>query len=189
MLSRTPNVVLIEPNPDCTRVLERLFGRDVRIITGAASNANAEAVLRIPDAGSGLAAIERNKLSFAGASKTIKVKTFRMDDLKLENVTFMKIDVEGHEASVLEGACELLKRDRPSLLVEAEERHNPGAVMSVRALLEPMGYEGYMLDAGTLVSVRRFDPAVHQSAEAAERGRAAGSHGSVYVNNFIFIPS
>lgn len=33
-------------------------------------------------------------------------------------VTFIKIDVEGFEASVIAGAMELLKRDKPTLLIE-----------------------------------------------------------------------
>jgi hypothetical protein len=63
---------------------------------------------------------------------------------------------------------------QPSILLEAEERHRPGAVRSVRTLLESLGYEAYMLERGTLVSIRRFDPAVHQSAEAAEQRRLTG---------------
>lgn len=38
-------------------------------------------------------------------------------------VTFLKIDVEGFEPSVLEGARATIDRDRPSLLLEIEDRH------------------------------------------------------------------
>lgn len=33
-------------------------------------------------------------------------------------VTFIKIDVEGFEPSVIQGALQLLKRDKPTLLIE-----------------------------------------------------------------------
>lgn len=188
MLSRNRNVVSIEPNPEFARVLKRLFKDKVQVIAGAASNNNAGAALRVPAAGRGLATIEPNN-RFSGAFETVTVKTFRIDDLDLHDVTFMKVDVEGHELCVLEGAVEMLRRDRPSILLEAEERHRPGAVRSVRSLLEPLGYEGYMLERGTLVSVRRFDPAVHQSAEAAEQRRLTGQSASLYINNFFFIAS
>jgi FkbM family methyltransferase len=188
MLSRNRNVVSIEPNPEFARVLKRLFKDKVQVIAGAASNNNAGAALRVPAAGRGLGTIEPNN-RFSGAFETVTVKTFKIDDLDLHDVTFMKVDVEGHELCVLEGALEMLRRDRPSILLEAEERHRPGAVRSVRSLLEPLGYEGYMLERGTLVSVRRFDPAVHQSAEAAEQRRLTGQSASLYINNFFFIAS
>jgi FkbM family methyltransferase len=38
-------------------------------------------------------------------------------------VSFIKVDVEGFEPSVIEGAVETIDRDRPSLLLEIEDRH------------------------------------------------------------------
>lgn len=40
----------------------------------------------------------------------------------IERVTFIKVDVEGFEPSVVEGAHGLIDRDRPSLLLEIEDR-------------------------------------------------------------------
>lgn len=188
MLARNRHVVSIEPNPDCVHVLERVFKNHVRVIAGAASNTNGEATLRVPAGGDGLGTIESQNL-VKGTFKTVNVKTFRIDDLGLANVTFMKVDVEGHEISVLEGAMELLKRDRPTILLEAEERHHPGAVRAVRALLEPLKYEGFMLERGTLGSVRHFDPAIHQSGEAAIARSLPGHPAKAYINNFFFIPT
>jgi FkbM family methyltransferase len=189
MLTRTRNVICVEPNPENARVLERVFGKDVRVISGAASNRNVDVVLRIPDADAGCATIEDDSRSFSGAFKTIRVKAFRIDDLNLENVSFIKIDVEGHELAVLDGALESLKKNQPSILLEAEERHRERAVETVREFLEPLGYEGYMLEKGALVSIRRFDPAVHQSAVAAEQRQSTGRRGDLYINNFIFLPT
>jgi FkbM family methyltransferase len=188
MLARNRHVVSIEPNPDCVHVLERLFKNNVRVIAGAASNTNGDATLRVPVGGEGLGTIDSQNL-FQGSFKTVNVKTFKIDDLGLTDVTFMKVDVEGHEISVLEGAMELLKRDRPTILLEAEERHHAGAVRAVRALLEPLKYEGFMLERGTLGSIRRFDPAIHQSAEAAAARSLPGHPANVYINNFFFIPT
>jgi FkbM family methyltransferase len=187
ILTRTRNVICIEPNPECCSVLKRIFGKDVNVISGAASNINADLVLRIPDAGVGYATVEEGNASFVGGFRTVRVTAFKIDDLKLENVSFVKIDVEGHELSVLEGAAETLKTSQPTILLEAEERHRPRAVASVREFLEPLGYQGYMLEDGALVSVRRFDPEIHQSARAILRRNSRDRHASVYVNNFIFL--
>jgi FkbM family methyltransferase len=41
----------------------------------------------------------------------------------IDRVAFIKIDVEGFEPSVIEGAHAVIGRDRPSLLLEIEDRH------------------------------------------------------------------
>ena len=50
----------------------------------------------------------------------------------------LKIDVEGHEAAVLRGAADLLRRSRPTLLIEA---HGPGPLGECVQLLKSMGYD------------------------------------------------
>ena len=42
---------------------------------------------------------------------------------RIERVSFIKVDVEGFEPSVIEGAGATIDRDRPSLLLEIEDRH------------------------------------------------------------------
>ena len=42
---------------------------------------------------------------------------------RIERVSFIKVDVEGFEPSVIEGAGDTIDRDRPSLLLEIEDRH------------------------------------------------------------------
>ncbi|GAA2079893.1 FkbM family methyltransferase [Pseudolysinimonas kribbensis] len=41
----------------------------------------------------------------------------------IDRVAFIKVDVEGFEPSVIEGARRIIDRDRPSLLLEIEDRH------------------------------------------------------------------
>ena len=69
----------------------------------------------------------------------ILVPTYRLDSLSIDNVGFMKIDVEGHEESVIIGAEQTIRRCRPILLIEAENRHREGAVQKITRRLENWG--------------------------------------------------
>ena len=83
----------------------------------------------------------------------IPVKVVRLDDEGLSNVGFIKIDVEGHEYAVIDGARGLLARCRPNLLVEIlEGRGDRHAVMRNRTvqLLAELGYEIYVFARGAL---------------------------------------
>jgi FkbM family methyltransferase len=50
--------------------------------------------------------------------KTIVVQTRTIDSLNYADVSVIKIDVEGHEREVLEGARETIAREKPNLIVE-----------------------------------------------------------------------
>lgn len=46
------------------------------------------------------------------------VRTIRIDDMKLDDVKLMKIDVEGMEDKVIDGARSTIERNRPVLFIE-----------------------------------------------------------------------
>ncbi|NJD19472.1 MAG: FkbM family methyltransferase, partial [Gemmatimonadetes bacterium] len=65
----------------------------------------------------------------------LNVLSVCIDDLPLEDakISFVKMDVEGHEEAVVEGMMTLLARDRPRLVIE-------GSSTRIEALLQPLGY-------------------------------------------------
>ncbi len=71
------------------------------------------------------------------------VPTTRLDSLRLTDVTAIKIDVEGAEEEMLRGALETLRRCRPVLSIEIEERHRPGSTTAIPRLLSQVGYRGF----------------------------------------------
>jgi hypothetical protein len=101
-------------------------------------------------------------------------------------VGFIKIDVEGHEEGVLNGARKTLERERPALLIEIEDRHNPGGLGRICALLT--GYEGYFFAQGRRRPLSDFDPEIHQRPEDLDSAYEARRQ-SPYVNNFLFLPT
>jgi hypothetical protein len=48
----------------------------------------------------------------------IQIKTITLDSLQLSALDFLKIDVEGYEVGVLEGAALTIKKYRPKMWIE-----------------------------------------------------------------------
>lgn len=94
------------------------------------------------------------------------VAVITLDSLGLEDVTHIKLDAEGYEQEVLEGARETLTRCRPVLSLELEERHRAGATRDVPALLASLGYETRFWLEGAMQPLAAFDPATMQVASA-----------------------
>ncbi len=185
--------VVLEPNPAQVAWLQLALARwraRIDIVPVAASDRDGEATLRVPNRGrvhdSGLATLEAANHSIGDDVAAVTVATRRIDGLDLGDVGFMKIDVEGHELAVLEGAGATIARDRPNVQVEAEERHRPGTVAAVAAFFAGLDYRGFFDEGGGLVPIERFDTARHQDIAHLPAGRHRGAR---YVNNFVFIPA
>jgi FkbM family methyltransferase len=116
------------------------------------------------------------------SSFVVEVRT--LDSFAFDDVAMIKIDVEGHELDVLRGAHETIKRNRPLILVEIEQRHMSVPMAGVFEELSAMDYVGKFLHplAG-LRPLREFVPGDHQDARKADTPRA------LYINNFFFAPA
>lgn len=58
------------------------------------------------------------------ATSEVKVQVARIDDLALEGrIAFVKVDVEGMELDVLDGAAETIARHRPALGIEVDNEN------------------------------------------------------------------
>ena len=81
-----------------------------------------------------------------------------MDDiLANNNIGFIKIDVEGHEENVLNGAIEIIKRNKPVLLVEIEEKHSKKNVQESLNFINSLGYKSYYLSGFNLESTNKLN--------------------------------
>jgi FkbM family methyltransferase len=181
--------VVLEPNPAQVAWLELALARwraRIDIVPVAASDRDGEAMLRVPRYESALATLEAANHSIGDDFETVTVATRCIDGLDLGDVGFMKIDVEGHELAVLEGASGTIARARPNVQVEAEERHRPGTVAAVAAFFARLDYRGVFDEGGGLVPIERFDAARHQDVAHLPGGRHRGPR---YVNNFVFLPA
>lgn len=81
----------------------------------------------------------------------IKIQVKKLDELITSSpVSLVKIDVEGYEFEVLKGAEELLKRDRPALIVEySSNRENSVDSLKMFKWIQELGiYDFYKLKRG-----------------------------------------
>lgn len=105
-----------------------------------------------------------------------------------ERLDLLKVDVEGYEGAVFEGAVQTIARDHPVVICEIEARHNAGYA-SVFALLRGLGYSTYVHRHG---AYERFDgddlAPLQRDADLAYRLSDAYRPGTGgYVNNFTFV--
>jgi FkbM family methyltransferase len=189
LVHRADRVVTVEPTP-LHEVLRRTLPAAVDVIAAAASDHCGEAEIWLPPSGGGARGVSSlHRRDIHGVSITVPLVT--VDGLGLRDVTFMKIDVDGHEVPVLHGAAETVKRDRPRLLVEVEERIQP--VTDVIGLLESWGYRGWVLPGRQWVPVDGFPLAARQArtSHASERGLLARTLWPFprYVNSVLFLPA
>jgi FkbM family methyltransferase len=111
------------------------------------------------------ASLAKDYGAFASVTtQTHAVEVITIDSLGLSDVTHMKVDAEGFEQEVLEGARATLRRCRPVLSLELEERHRKGATRDVPALLAALGYETRFWLDGAMRPLAAFDAATMQVA-------------------------
>lgn len=191
MIPYAAGCIAFEANPNKTAILNQRFANtSVTVFGFALSEKDEEIELRIPVQENGsqissLATIERDN-SLSGLSTTsTTIQCRRLDGLALKSVGFMKIDVEGHEISVLKGAIELIDRDHPHVLIEIEERHKPGAIRAAIDFFRERNYHAFFLLGRELLPIEQFDAGRFQNPTAIYRSTVLP--GRMYANNFVFV--
>jgi FkbM family methyltransferase len=173
LLGHSSGCVSFEPRPLHATELRKMFAGSrppVRVEQVGLSDHAGSALMRVVDSDLGRSTIEpENTLRSVDDIHEEEIGIRTLDEYKLDNVGFVKIDVEGHEEAVVRGALQTIRQNLPSLLIEMEEKHKPGTIQRMRDLLGELSYAGYFLDGSRLRPI----------AEAAN-----ASHS---VNNFIFV--
>jgi FkbM family methyltransferase len=179
-----------EPAKQMADLLRRTSAPNVLIHEVAVSDRDGVATLTVPldggEAVHSLASIEQHHNAESCATEL--VRTSRLDSVVRDDVAFVKIDVEGHELSVLNGATGVLERSRPVFLVEAEERHCQSATASVFAFFDSRSYQGFFVLDGEIKPASEFNPRTMQDVTSL-RPDGGRKEGQSYINNFFFFPN
>jgi len=194
LLPYSSSIVAFEPRPEgvCDLIeMARVLHLPIQVETIALSNTEGKAEMRmlLRDLGRSTIASENNLLDPDGSpTQSTWVVKKTLDSYRLSKVGFIKIDVEGHEKAVLEGAAKTIDSNRCNLLIEMEERHCQGVVQSVKELFESKGYVGFFADKNEIVSMKFFNPAIHQKPHNIGGWKEKWKRKGKYINNFIYVP-
>ncbi|HXQ00006.1 MAG TPA: FkbM family methyltransferase [Solirubrobacteraceae bacterium] len=155
--------VAFEPIPHLYDLLARRFP-DVDVRRSAVSDtAGTAEFMHVPDAPAYSGLLQRDDLPTGTRPvEQVSVRTERLDDVLADRPapTLIKIDVEGAELGVMQGAVETLQRHRPFVLFE----HGAGGAdlygtrpTQVFDLLEGVGLRIFDLDGSGPYSRDRFE--------------------------------
>jgi FkbM family methyltransferase len=111
-------VLAFEPHPRIFALLHinASLRDNVRCFAFGLSHTDAQATLHVPADNLGMASVQPSAPGVAVACELRRLDG--LTELQGRRVALMKIDVEGHELAVLQGARDLLQRDRPLVVFE-----------------------------------------------------------------------
>jgi len=161
-----------EPNPLLFPYLKKNLNKIISNLTlynCALSSDEGKTTLRIPKRSKSLIKNNIEQLYKLGASTIHKENilndqfdSYEVERRKLDNILinkkigFIKIDVEGHEKNVLQGSVEIIKKNKPVLLVEIEKKHTGTKVEETINYINSLGYKSYFLSGKNLEKTEKL---------------------------------
>ena len=160
------NIRAIEPMPSNIDVLSRIIKKydlkNADLIPMAVGNEQEkELSMILPEQGKvkmqGLAHVKHDSITEWNEGEEYKVMSDTMDHLfRGKTIAGIKMDIENFEYFALEGAVEMLKRDKPVVYLELWENENRDNCFN---LLEGLGYKAFVYLEKELV---QYVPQEHQ---------------------------
>jgi len=189
-LTQSSNIYTFEPILANYKFLKKLF-HQCHIFNYALSNKNCISKFKIPIVNNKLLhtrgkldfkIIEENETDF----QTVNVECITLDSFvntrNIKKIDFMKVDVEGNELNVIHGATESIKKFKPTILIEIEQRVHDFDINKIFNYILELGYEinFYDLENLELKSINNFSISEHQNYNNIKTIK--------YINNFFCIP-
>ncbi len=185
------NIFSFEPNPKLNYVLSKIFS-DVNVLPYALSNEEIKAKFKVPSLNGyeddSLGSLDtENKETNETSADIFEVQCKRLDDVatsyKINRIDFIKIDVEGFELSVLDGAQHTIEEHSPLLLIEIEKKnHKEHSVLEIINSINTKHQNKYKVFYFDISTYKVREVSSEPSQNQADWGTRK------YVNNFLFIP-
>ncbi len=143
-------VIAFEPNPFVCEAFQKNVSLNpslqkiIRLEKIALGAKNEESQFVFSNTNSGGGKVLRDD-STQGISIEIKTLDNYLQEQKIQNVLFIKIDVEGFEPFVIEGAKETIRRYKPKLYIEMTEKWFKEHNSSTQIIMDYLETENYQL--------------------------------------------
>ena len=171
-----------EPIKEITYRLSALNKKNIHLHNLALSNRAGNLRLYIPKIDGiltpPLATLEKRSKPY----ETRKISIKKLDSFNFSYVDLIKIDVEGHEYKLIQGAIKTIKKNLPIIICEIEQRHSSLPIYKTFRLIEKLGYEGLFFKNNKLKKLNKFSYRNDQKLYLNDVENKS------YVNNFIFVP-
>jgi len=152
LVGESGQVICFEPNPKCVSLLrQEIASNNIHNITihpFALGSRNEELMLSIPLYNSGQGTFSHNLYDKESTQQVRSQVKIGDEILKLEQLSFIKIDVEGFEPNVIKGLVSTIERHQPIIITEI----NRGFLASCGSsfedlahLMADLNYRGYKL--------------------------------------------
>jgi FkbM family methyltransferase len=145
-------VVCFEPNPDYAAFARWMLRGRAEVHAVALADKPGRGTFHVPHADDGLVLHLAGSLKQTHAQfttiETYEVDIRTLDEFALTDVRFIKVDVEGSEREVLDGARSTIARERPPILLEllSGTHDDPGALTA--EICESFGYNAVIVQKG-----------------------------------------
>jgi FkbM family methyltransferase len=145
-------VVAFEPNPDYALFARVMLRGRATVHRLALADTPGRAAFQVPIDHDGTVLHLAGSLKGTHAqfprNRSYEVEVRTLDSFALTDVRFIKVDVEGSEREVLDGARLTIARDRPALLLEllSGTHQDPGAYAA--AICDAFGYDAFIVQRG-----------------------------------------
>lgn len=137
----------IEPNPNFSCYLKQNFGasQNVRILETICSSSSLTGTYEISEV-SGTASITRTEKGSQMRAKTLD--SILLDYPEFSDLNMLKIDTDGHDFEVIDGARKTIQNNHPALFFECEafsDSHYVGKLLSTLNFLKEAGYSSFIM--------------------------------------------
>lgn len=149
MAEPTSSVISFEPNPYIYPVLHKNLKCDsmvtVRQIGLGKKKTDLFARSITGSNNPGGARLFDYQMDSSSSEQDLKVDVLPLDLLNIDDISVIKIDVEGMEMDVILGAKKTIKKQRPALIIEIWDIDNPKLRLKKIRRIERFGYKFKML--------------------------------------------
>lgn len=162
---KSKNVISIEPIDYLANYLENVMPKNCIVLNNAASSIEGKIMIKIPLNKKGkdisaLSSIERLN-NFEDSDEVTSHRETLIEMITIDSyvdsmfperkIDFIKIDVEGHEESLIEGSKKTIIKHSPIVLIEMEQRHG-ASLEKIYDFFASNGFSSYYVDNGKLNS-------------------------------------